>query len=349
MLINFSVPVETNRQIKHYYLNMENKESFPLACVGRDTYIVDGVISSGADFTIKKGFAVHNLQIGQFSSIAHGSDFTMGLGHNYLNLATGVSELFGVDSEFDDEGKYKEKGQIIIQNDVWIGHNVTVMPGVTIHNGAVIAANSHVVKDVPPYAIVGGNPAKVIKYRFNEDIITKLLTIKWWNWEDSKIRENKQYFRNENIEAFTERFHEEAVNNLRKMKEAEINKSDSTYLFFLDFSEPYAVWERVIKGFTKKFKASKDCQLVLFMEEDFVESNRELANLLPQYIEGIHKQENFACSIDIFIGDKETERTIFNKVDYFITNRSKSTILHSEFAYDNRVKIISGVDTPIFL
>lgn len=348
MIINFSVPVETNRHTKHYYLNMENKESFPLACVGRDTYIVDGVISSGADFTIEKGYAVHNLQIGQFSSIAHGSDFTMGLGHNYLNLATGVSELFRADTEHNLVEKYKEKGQILIQNDVWIGHNVTVMPGVIIHNGAVVAANSHVVKDVPPYAIVGGNPAKIIKYRFSEKVIEKLLTIQWWNWDDDKIRENKQYFRSENIEAFIDKFYEEAVNDLRKMKEAEVNKSNKTYLFFPDFSEPYFVWERVIKEFTKKFKKNKDCQLVLFIEEDYAIKNQELINLLPQYIEGIYENENFACSIDIFIGNMETERTIFKKVDYFVTNRSKSSILHSEYAYENNVKVISGVDTPIF-
>lgn len=70
---------------------------------------------------------------------------------------------------------------VIIENEVWIGRNVTIMPGVTIGNGAIIACNSHVVKDVPPFTVYGGNPAKFIKFRFDEEIIEKLLKIKWWD------------------------------------------------------------------------------------------------------------------------------------------------------------------------
>ncbi len=81
------------------------------------------------------------------------------------------------------------KGDIIIENDVWIGAKATVMSGVTIHNGAVVAAGSVVTKDVPPYAIVAGNPAKVVKYRFTEEQIKKLLQISWWNWGEARIRE----------------------------------------------------------------------------------------------------------------------------------------------------------------
>lgn len=76
----------------------------------------------------------------------------------------------------------KTKGLITIGNDVWIGGNVTIMRGVTIGDGAILAAGSVVVKDVPPYAIVGGVPAKVIKYRFDEEIISRLLKVKWWEY-----------------------------------------------------------------------------------------------------------------------------------------------------------------------
>jgi virginiamycin A acetyltransferase len=81
------------------------------------------------------------------------------------------------------------------------------MSGVKIGNGAVIAANSHVVKDVPDYAIVGGNPAKIIKYRFSETQIEKLLSIKWWEWSDEKINENLEYILNPNIDLFIQNFH----------------------------------------------------------------------------------------------------------------------------------------------
>jgi virginiamycin A acetyltransferase len=348
MIINFSVPVGTNKQIKEYYLNIENHDQFPLACVGRDTYIVDGKITSGANFTISEGYAVHNLQIGQFVSIAHGSDFTMGLGHNYLNLATGESELFSKKFEYDYEGSYKEKGQILIQNDVWLGHNVTIMPGVIIHNGSVVAANSHVVKDVPPFAIVGGNPAKIVKYRFSEEIINKLLTIRWWNWSDSKIKDNNEFFKSQDINTFCNKFYDEAVKNNKKDKDIEIRKLESSYLFFLDFTEPYSIWERVIKEFIKRFKLVEDCLLVLFIDEEFANKNSELINLLHIFIDNLLNDEKVMCSITVYIGNKEGERAIFKKVDYYITNRGRWTILHSEYAYKNNVKILSGVDIPIF-
>jgi acetyltransferase-like isoleucine patch superfamily enzyme len=93
-------------------------------------------------------------------------------------------------------------GSVKIGNDVWIGHGSTIMSGVTIGDGVIIAANSHVVKDVEPYSITGGNPAKTIKYRFSEEQIKKLLKIKWWNWDVDKINNNIPLLCSENIDDF---------------------------------------------------------------------------------------------------------------------------------------------------
>ena len=82
------------------------------------------------------------------------------------------------------------KGDTIVGNDVWIGQNVTVMPGVHIGDGAIIAANSVVTKDIPPYSIAGGNPCGVIRKRFDEDLIAYLLDLKWWDWDADKIFRN---------------------------------------------------------------------------------------------------------------------------------------------------------------
>ena len=84
--------------------------------------------------------------------------------------------------------------QVIIGNDVWIGANVIILPGVNIGHGAVIAAGAVVTKDVEPYAIVGGVPAKLIKYRFNAEERQKLLSIAWWNWSLDKIEKNIELF-----------------------------------------------------------------------------------------------------------------------------------------------------------
>jgi acetyltransferase-like isoleucine patch superfamily enzyme len=85
--------------------------------------------------------------------------------------------------------KVQTKGDINVGSDVWFGESVTVMSGVTIGHGAVVATNSHVFKDVEPYSIVGGNPAKLIKYRFDKEIIDAFLEMKWWDLPDEKINE----------------------------------------------------------------------------------------------------------------------------------------------------------------
>lgn len=96
----------------------------------------------------------------------------------------------------------KTKGDVIIGNDVWIGKDATILSGVNIGDGAVVAAKSLVVKDVPPYSIVGGNPAKLIRKRFDDDIIKQLLKIQWWNWPMTKIKKNTRLLCSANIDKF---------------------------------------------------------------------------------------------------------------------------------------------------
>ena len=103
-----------------------------------------------------------------------------------------VQNVFGEAVENDVESKSK----ISIGSDVWVGTQCCVLSGVSIGHGAVIASNSVVAGDIPPYAIVGGSPAKVIKYRFKDDIIEHLLKLKWWEWEIEEIRHNKQFLTN---------------------------------------------------------------------------------------------------------------------------------------------------------
>lgn len=82
------------------------------------------------------------------------------------------------------------KGDTLIGNDVWLGQHVTIMPGVNIGDGAIVASNSTVVKNVEPYTIVGGNPTNVIKKHFGDEMINLLLELQWWNWDEKKIFEN---------------------------------------------------------------------------------------------------------------------------------------------------------------
>lgn len=144
------------------------------------------------------------LTIGSFCSIALNVKIYLGGNHDINRVST---YPFGhihnnIFNNFDGSGHPCSKGNVIIGNDVWICQNVTIMSGVTIGDGAVIACNSHVVKDVEPYTLVGGNPAKFIKYRFNNEQIKKLLEIKWWFWEDDKINKFSPLLCNNNIDEF---------------------------------------------------------------------------------------------------------------------------------------------------
>lgn len=347
MYIKFFIKEKTIKEPTNVFYKINDNINFPVATIGRDSYICDSIINTGIEFTINNGYAVHNLQIGKFVSVAIGVEFCMGINHNYLSLCTGVSELFENNLHNENVFKYKQKGQVIIQNDVWIGHNSTIMPGVIIGNGSVIAANSHVVRDVPPYAIVGGNPAKVIKYRFQKDIIDKLLTIQWWNWEDDKIRKNSIYF-NENVEGFCERFYNEAVEEKKKIKKINFDKLEYSYLFFVDFNEPYSITKRVLIEFLEKFKCENNYQLILYINEVYFIENEEEVISFNNYVERLMNEMGAKCTITICIDSKENERAIFKNIDYYITNRGKNTVLHSCYACESDIKILSGVDAPIF-
>ena len=149
-------------------------------------------------------FTGDKLFIGKFCMIASDVTFIMN-GANHLTdaISTFPFAIFGNGWENAMEGKtYPTKGNTTIGNDVWIGYKAMIMAGVTIGDGAIIASRSVVTKDVAPYAIVGGNPAKEIKKRFPEEQIEKLLKLKWWDWDIEKITRNVQNLTSNKLDSF---------------------------------------------------------------------------------------------------------------------------------------------------
>lgn len=147
-------------------------------------------------------FVGDKLIIGKFCMIASDVTFIMnGANHLSQSISSYPFAIFGHGWENAMEGKsYPTKGDTIIGNDVWIGHNATIMPGVTIGDGAIIATNTTVTKDVEPYTIVGGNPAKPIKKRFSDSEIEHLLKLQWWDWDIEKITKNIKALTGNNLE-----------------------------------------------------------------------------------------------------------------------------------------------------
>lgn len=131
-----------------------------------------------------------HLNIGSFCSIADNVQFILNADHDLHNIST-----FPFKTMILNEGEEAtSKGDIVVSDDVWIGQNAIILSGVKIGQGAVIAAGSVVTKDVPPYAVVGGNPSRIIKYRFDEEIINELLKIDYSNIDIRKIKNLKEIF-----------------------------------------------------------------------------------------------------------------------------------------------------------
>lgn len=138
-------------------------------------------------------FIGDKLTIGKFCSIASGVEFIMnGANHNMSGITTYPFDIFGNGWERYQQNldQFPHKGNTQIGNDVWIGQNVTFLPGVKVGNGAIIGANTVVTKNIPAYSIVGGNPGKVIRNRFTPDIIEELEKLAWWDREIEWINNN---------------------------------------------------------------------------------------------------------------------------------------------------------------
>ena len=312
-------------------------EIFPLLILGKKVYLdTDGVYVRTSIIGAGVIPHVHNIHIGNYVSIATDVSFCVGSNHDVkaLNLSFGATE----DST---EFNASDKGQILIQNDVWIGHGATIMGGVTIHNGAVVAANSHVVKDVPPYAIVGGNPAKIIKYRFSQDIIKKLQTIKWWDWTYEKIVANRKSLNTYQIADFCEKFYPEALKNKVNVKApsyAENLLGKRIYLYFIDVHTNFPLWQHVIEVFYKLHSNRNDV-MVLAADENNLDGMDEIKSVVNNTVPP-NKRTHF-----YFIDDLEDERALMSYADFYIANREPLTILRSEYADDYGVVILSAVDS----
>lgn len=157
----------------------ENKSVSEIASVGDFSY--------GFDVSrVLQWVPGQYITIGKFTSIASRATFIVGGNHNldWFTTYPFAEDFNAADRVRGDRNGHPQRPKgIKIGNDVWIGTDSTIMDGVEVGDGAVIAANSHVIKSVPSYAIVGGNPAKLIRYRFDEEMVAKLIEMAWWDWE----------------------------------------------------------------------------------------------------------------------------------------------------------------------
>lgn len=185
---------------------IKNTLNNPNIIVGDYTYYDDPEDSENFERNVLYHFPFigDKLIIGKFCALARGTKFIMnGANHKISGISTYPFQIFGSGWEkvTPEPGDLPYKGNTVVGNDVWMGYDVLVMPGVTIGDGAIVSSRSVVVSDVPAYSIVGGNPAKVLKHRFPAEVSQRLLTIAWWDWPIEKITRNLQLIVSGDIEA----------------------------------------------------------------------------------------------------------------------------------------------------
>ena len=184
--------------------------------IGKYTYGLDeeNVYWKDRAYDYDNEYRQPKLIVGKYCSIGLNSKIYLGGNHRHDWVTTYPFHVKWVHNNTfksltdEVEGYPHSNGDVIIGNDVWFGENVTVMSGVKIGDGAVIGTNSVVVKDVEPYSISGGHPAKHIKYRFSEDVIKKLLEIKWWDINETKLDMLLPYMLSNNIDLFLKKYEE---------------------------------------------------------------------------------------------------------------------------------------------
>lgn len=185
---------------------IKNTVSNPNIIIGDYTYYDDPEDSENFERNVLYHFPFigDKLIIGKFCAIARGVKFIMnGANHKLSGISTYPFQIFGNGWEkvMPGEGELPYKGDTLIGNDVWIGYEALIMPGVKIGNGAIISSRSVVTSDVPAYSVVGGNPAKVIKTRFSAEVIAQLEELAWWDWPPETITRHLALITSGDVEA----------------------------------------------------------------------------------------------------------------------------------------------------
>lgn len=174
---------------------------------------------SWARFLVYNAPTPARISIGKFCGIADSVTFLLNGNHQFDAICQlGRLEYLSIFDGSPWQNRIYHKGNITVGNDVWIAYRATIMEGVTIGDGAIIAAGSVVTKDVPAYGIVGGNPAKLIKYRFTPKQIAKLTKMKWWDWSDKDIVTCLKLIRSSDLDALYDYYKENIIRQVKQTR-----------------------------------------------------------------------------------------------------------------------------------
>ncbi len=191
-------PIFVAKNYKFLLRKLIVRNGFGVVNIGRHTYGIPRIYWWGEKA---------NLNVGKYCSIANDVEILLGGNHRVDWVSSYPFPAFRQwKSNTPLADCCTSNGSVLIANDVWLGRGCVILSGVTIGNGAVVGANSLVASNIPDYAIVGGNPAKIIRMRFSEDQINKLNRIAWWNWSDEKVKSDVDQLLNSNVDLFISKY-----------------------------------------------------------------------------------------------------------------------------------------------
>ena len=297
-----------------------------------------GTASYIGDASVEYGRNQCHVLIGRYCAIAHRVIFSVGLNHDYHYASIYPFDI--LQKESMDYWKKSNKNQIIIGNDVWVGCDVTILGGVHIGNGAVIGAGTVVAKDVPPYSVVVGNPARVIKYRFTPEIIQRLQKIKWWYWPVDEVKAKCSLMKN--VDNFLATCKDLPVDDLGDdtVQALQELKKDGYYIYYIlvDSALSGSIWRSVLNNYLNCFSDNDKVLLVL----EFIEENND--NLLAKMCKMVDVRGDDAPIVVTHQNSKVINISLLRLVDTYITTKDESSSMVVDFLSGMKAQIVYGLD-----
>ena len=320
----------------------ENIPAYIMASLGNMSYM------AGTDFHYNLPQKTHVL-IGNYCQIAHDTVFEIGQNHIFSGVSPyPFDQVLGEENVFAHRAPVN-KQQLVIGHDVWIGSGVRIIKAVKIGNGAIVGSGSVVTKDVPPYAIVGGNPAKIIRYRFSPEIIEALDKIKWWYWPLAKVKANRQYM--ENVEEFIARFVDKLEKNQTPVPPRILEKLQACHqaggrIFYfvpdLGSAKEDAVWPAVLGQVCQKYGSQRHC-LLIALRQDGADHQARI-QYLQQFMGQFPNRPE-----PIFFGSPDgIVLELLKQADYFITTKEAISSKGIDYMDTFGGGVLSGLEYDIF-
>ena len=337
----YQLAINPPEKLKNYAavcIQMDNSplDGFPVLSIDQNSYIVHADIQTGIDLHFAQG--CHCIAIGKSCSLADDITFMIDLNHDYKSVVQGDPAFLAGVEHID---KISRKGTVIIQNDVWVGHGATIMAGVTLHNGCVVAAQAVVTKDVPPYAIVGGNPARILRYRFDQEVIAGLQKIAWWDWPEHLQRKCRMDFVLP-AEEFVKKHlpQEDEISDIKSS--APFTDEEKSVVFFpADVGEPFPLYPKILTAYFKKDRP--DAELIIYLPEEL--SSQDHIDAIENILKKFESRDSY---VTFQAGITLDEEMLFQEADFYVTTRSRNTVHRTCLADRYGVKILYGTDSDVF-